>query len=69
MTTLGIACSFIKPVKKAPGSYAMGQYLIYMFSVGIGLSFRTTDLSIRALYMLAFFAMVQFGAIILHFLI
>ncbi len=69
VTSCGIGFSFIKKVRNAPGSYTVGQYLILMFSFGIGLSFNFGDLNKEALLMLALFATAQFGALILHLLL
>lgn len=69
VTTCGIGCSFIKKVRSAPGSYTVGQYLILMFSFGIGLSFNFGTLNQQALLLLAMFATAQFGSLILHLLL
>ena len=69
VTTCGIAGSFIKRVRQAPGSYTVGQYLILMFSFGIGLSFNFGTLNKEALLLLAMFATAQFGSLIVHLLL
>lgn len=69
VTTCGIGFSFIKKVRNAPGSYTVGQYLILMFSFGIGLSFNFGELNKEALLLLAMFATAQFGAVVVHFLL
>ncbi len=69
VTTLGIGLSFIKKVREAPGSYSAGQYLIYMFSVGIGLSFDFTAINVNSLLFMCMFAAAQFGSVILHLLL
>lgn len=69
VTTLGICLSFIKKVRQAPGSYSAGQYLIYMFSVGIGLSFDFDAINLNSLLFLCMFATAQFGSVILHLLL
>lgn len=43
-TTLGVALSFCKKVRALPGSYDAGQYLILMFSLGMGLCFDLSRL-------------------------
>ena len=68
VTTLGIGLSFISKVRCASGSYAAGQYLIYMFSVGIGLSFDFDAINLNSLLFLCMFAMAQFGSVMLHLL-
>jgi hypothetical protein len=45
--TCGFGFSFIPKVRSAPGSYTVGQYLILMFSFGIGLSFNFSSLNGR----------------------
>lgn len=69
VTTCGIGFSFIKKVRSAPGSYTVGQYLILMFSFGIGISFRFDALNREALLLLAMFATAQFGSLLVHLLL
>jgi len=69
VTTLGLAFSFIKKVRTAPGSYNMGQYLIYVFSVGIGMLLDINTLNADALRLLGYIAAVQFASIVLHFIL
>lgn len=69
VTTLGIGFSFIKKVRSAPGSYTVGQYLILMFSFGIGMSFHFSALNKEALLLLAMFATAQFGSLIVHLIL
>lgn len=69
VTTCGIGFSFIKKVRSAPGSYTVGQYLILMFSFGIGISFRIESLNKEALLLLAMFATAQFGSLLVHLLL
>ena len=69
VTTLGIALSFVKRVREAPGSYAAGQYLILMFSFGIGMSFDFSVINRESLLFLAMFATAQFGSLLLHLLL
>lgn len=69
VTTCGIGFSFLKKVRSAPGSYTVGQYLILMFSFGIGLSFNFSSLNKQALLLLAMFATAQFGSVLIHALL
>ena len=69
VTTCGIGFSFIKKVRSAPGSFTVGQYLILMFSFGIGLSFNFGSLNKQAFLLLALFATAQFGSVLLHLLL
>lgn len=65
VTSCGIALSFVKKVRNAPGSYSSGQYFILMFSVVMGLSFDIAAVS-GALVLLGMVLAVQFGTILLH---
>lgn len=69
VTSCGVGFSFIKKVRNAPGSYSAGQYLILVFSFGIGLSFRFSAIKTESLLFLAMFATAQFGAILLHLIL
>lgn len=69
VTTCGIGFSFIKKVRSAPGAYTVGQYLILMFSFGIGLSFQFGTLNQKAFLLVAMMATAQFGSILLHLLL
>ncbi len=69
VTSCGVGFSFIKRVRNAPGSYTAGQYLILVFSFGIGLSFRFSAIKTESLLFLAMFATAQFGAILLHLIL
>ncbi len=66
VTTCGIGFSFIKKIRECPGSFSAGQYLIYMFSFGIGLSFDFSNITGQMLFMLAMFAFSQFVAVVIH---
>ncbi len=35
LTTLGVACSFIRPIRELSAAYDIGMYLIYIFSITI----------------------------------
>ncbi len=65
VTTLGIALSFVKRVREAPGSYSAGQYFILMFSVAMGLCFDLKALG-GAMIIFAMLLVVQFGAVLIH---
>lgn len=69
VTTCGVIGSFIKRIRETPGSFSAGQYLIYMFSLGIGLSFDLTQIDAGMFAFLAMFATAQFGAAVLHLLL
>ncbi len=67
VTTLGIALSFVKKIRNAPGSYSTGQYFILMFSVAMGLCFDFSALS-GALAVFGMLLFVQFGTVLFHLL-
>lgn len=69
VSILGIAFSFIKPIRNINGSYQIGQYLILIFSLGLSMSIDIKMLAIEILPTLAFFACVQIGSILLHLLL
>lgn len=69
VTTLGIGFSFFKKVRQAPGSFAAGQYLILMFSFGIGLSFDFGQITGSSLLFLSMFAVATFGSLLVHLLL
>lgn len=69
VTSCGVGFSFIKKVRSAPGSYSTGQYLILMFSFGIGLSFQFDAIEAESMLFLGMFALAQFGAILLHLIL
>ena len=66
VSTLGVAFSFVKKVRSLPGSYTVGQYFIYMFSLAIGMSFDLSLLSAKALMLLVMLLFVQFGSAGVH---
>lgn len=47
LTTLGVACSFVKPIRSLTLSYDIGMYLIYIFSLAIAsmADFSSLDLA------------------------
>lgn len=68
VTTCGILGSLIKPIRECPGTFSMGQYMIYMFSLAIGLSFDFSLINVKMLPLMGMFALCQFGAVFLHLL-
>ena len=69
VTSLGIAFSFNKNIRNTPNSFSTGQYIIYMFSFAIGLSFSFDKINIDIVPILLFFAFVQYGSVILHLIL
>lgn len=67
VSVLGVAVSFVKPVRRVKGSYQIGQYLILVFSLGLSMSIDVGKLVSDILPTFAFFACVQLGAALLHF--
>ena len=70
LTTLGIAASFWKPLKKRKHGYDMGMYLIYIFSVVVASMADLRNLSIGgSLGMLGYLTLVVFGSLLLSVLL
>ncbi len=69
VSILGIAFSFVKPIRQVKGPYQIGQYLILIFSLGLSMSLDVSVLAKEILPTLAFFASVQIGSILLHLLL
>jgi len=70
LTTLGIAASFWKPIKKRKHGYDMGMYLIYIFSVVVASMADLRNLSIGgSLSLLGYLTVVVFGSLILSVLL
>lgn len=69
LTALGIGLSFVPKVSSRPGSDGMGMYLIYAFSFTVAsmADFRNMSIGENG-RLLAFFACVVFGSLILHML-
>ena len=68
VTSLGIALSFVKPVRNTPGSYSTGQYFILMFAVITGLSFDFKAIA-NALGVLGMIMAVQYSIVLVHALL
>lgn len=70
LTTLGVACSFIRPLRTLPYSYDVGMYLIYIFSMVIASMADLSSLDLRGgLYQIAFMTVAVFGSLLLHSII
>ena len=70
LTTLGIALSFWKPVRKLHRSYDLGMYLIYIFSLAIASMADLSNLQIMEnLNMIAFLIFAIFVSLFIHALI
>lgn len=69
VSVLGVAFSFVKPVRNTKGNYQVGQYLILIFSLGLSMSIDISVLVQEILPTLAFFACTQVSCILLHLLL
>ena len=67
LTTLGVACSFIKRVRALDLSYDVGMYLIYIFSITIAsmADFSNLDLA-GGINQLAFMTVAVFLSLMIH---
>ena len=67
LTTLGVACSFIKRVRALDLSYDVGMYLIYIFSITIAsmADFSNLDLA-GGVNQLAFMSVAVFLSLMIH---
>ena len=67
LTTLGVVCSFIRPIRALERSYDLGMYLIYIFSLAIAsmADFSSLDL-VGGANQLAFMTFAVFVSLLLH---
>ncbi len=69
LTTLAIAASFLKPVRKLSYSYNAGLYLIYIFSIAVASMADVTKLNFgQEMYTLLFLAFLIFGSLAVQLL-
>ncbi len=67
LTTLGIACSFIKPVREMKYSYDMGMYFIYIFCIAVASMADLSKLDFAGgIGFLGYLLAVVFGSLILQ---
>ena len=70
LTTLGVVCSFIKPIKALTVSYDIGIYLIYIFSMVIASMADFSNLNIAGgINQFAFMTVAVFISLALHALL
>ena len=69
VSVLGVAFSFIKPVREIKGQYTLGMYLILMFSLALSMSIDWSIFLTDILPTLAFFTCAQVSVIIVHILL
>lgn len=68
VSVLGVAFSFIRPIREIKGQYTLGMYLILMFSLALSMSIDWSAFLNDILPTLAFFAVAQISNILLHLL-
>lgn len=67
LTTLSIACSFVRPIREMKYSYDMGMYLIYIFSLAVASMADFSNLNIAGgLYQLGFMTFAVFVSLAIH---
>lgn len=67
LTTLGIACSFIKPVREMKYSYDMGMYFIYIFCIAVASMADLSKMDLAGgIGLLGYLLAVVFGSLILQ---
>lgn len=67
LTTLGVACSFLKPIHKLEAAYDIGMYLIYIFSITIASMADFSNLDFAGgINQLAFMTLAVFLSLTLH---
>lgn len=67
ITTLGVAASFVRPIRELKRSYDVGMYLIYIFSLAIATMADFSKIDISAgLNQIAFMLFAVFASLLLH---
>lgn len=67
LTTLGIACSFIKPVREMKYSYDMGMYFIYIFCIAVASMADLSKLDLAGgLGLMGYLLIAVFGSLLLQ---
>lgn len=70
LTTLGIAASFCKPVRRRRYGYEMGMYFIYVFSLVVASMADVSKIELgSSLYLLGYLTFVIFGSLLIHFIL
>ena len=69
VSVLGVALSFINPIRNIKGQYTLGMYLILMFSLALSMSIDWTVFLRNILPTMAFFACAQIAVVLLHLLL
>lgn len=70
LTTLGIAASFWKPVRRCKYGYETGMYFIYIFSLVVASMADISKIEMgNSLYLLGYLTFVIFGSLLIHFIL
>lgn len=69
VSVLGIAGSFVRPIRETKGTYQVGQYLFLMFSLGLCMSLDLSALIGSILRTALFLAAVQTACVFVHLLL
>ena len=70
LTTLGIGCSFIKPIHNLPHSYDIGMYFIYIFCIVVASMADLTSLNLTgSLNLLGYLLFAVFGSLAIQALL
>ena len=70
LTTLGLACSFIKPIHNLKHSYNIGMYFIYIFCIVVASMADLTNLNLTgSLNLLGYLLFVVFGSLAIQALL
>ncbi len=66
LTTLSIALSFIPAVRQLPKTFELGEYLLLIFCVAIGLLADFSNIIEHGLIVIAFMSSIWLGIVVLH---
>ena len=67
LSTLGVACSFHKPIRTLERSFDIGMYLIYIFSIAMASMADFSEFNItEGLNQIYFLTIAVFGSLLLH---
>lgn len=69
ITSLAIVCSLNRKVRALKGSHEAGMYVLLIFCVAVGSSAKIENLMATPPELLAFIALVMFGAVALHIIL
>ena len=67
LSTLGVVCSFFKPIRNLKRSFDIGMYLIYIFSIAMASMADFSELNLsEGVNQIAFLIIAVFGSTLLH---